>query len=642
MDAAASTPPQSKQSDRAHSTTALSKKRKTLLKEKEAFEKEEENMWKDSKALLAQNIDNEENLKQSQRVCKEVSKLLERNMKGLQLVDMRLEAAAKLIKTAMDTVEVTSKATGITVETFIARFEALKIRSENDQKAVLEKLCQDEGVDDALNTLQNSLKHILRHETLLERAESLRKMRDKKERLLNIEYEELLNRVTLLKSNLEIKNSTNRQLQQQSYEAEAKLEDILLAGFENLDEVIMEEKELERQLQACTQECDNAAVELSKLEEESENIMCIEQILEQKILSLKTELKNLTALKRNDPEIISLQYGSICENLQTRMNEKVSVLQNEIKRVQTELNYAESEHASLMIFLGDEQHDWQKEIEDAIAKGKHLEETITVERKASAVLRSKGIEVDIECSRLEMEAHALRENSNAEMKQFENEITDLQNYLKKLTNEAKKETKHYEITRNHVALIVGSAEQTHLQSGDPSADDFKLGAAMNSQCHNATDNLTGTMSSKAKVESEYSAEKCSSGRVMDSMGTEKVPSDIHISEVDKTDAKTVEVIKVDANSRNYYPLPPSAFGSPLSTNDSPDVMSDCELSGSDLDQSIWSDFSSMAKPVIFTCNGWFSTFITADWIDFAPVRQEKRRLCFHDSFPVISRDIMSA
>lgn len=34
------------------------------------------------------------------------------------------------------------------------------------------------------------------------------------------------------------------------------------------------------------------------------------------IIVLKTELENLTALKRDDPEIISLQYKSIRENLQ--------------------------------------------------------------------------------------------------------------------------------------------------------------------------------------------------------------------------------------------------------------------------------------------------------------------------------------
>lgn len=78
------------------------------------------------------------------------------------------------------------------------------------------------------------------------------------------------------------------------------------------------------------------------------------------------------------------------------MNEKLSALQDEVRRVQTELNCMENEYASLMIFLGDEQHDWSKEIEEAITTGRYLEEMITVERKASAVLRSERMEIDIE------------------------------------------------------------------------------------------------------------------------------------------------------------------------------------------------------------------------------------------------------
>lgn len=78
------------------------------------------------------------------------------------------------------------------------------------------------------------------------------------------------------------------------------------------------------------------------------------------------------------------------------MNEKVNALQGEVKRMQTEVDYWENEYASLMMFLGDGQHDWSKEIEDAIAKGRHLEEMITSERKGSAALRNKRMEVDIE------------------------------------------------------------------------------------------------------------------------------------------------------------------------------------------------------------------------------------------------------
>ncbi|EJD74481.1 hypothetical protein LOAG_18208 [Loa loa] len=57
-----------------HLTAELFKKRKKLLEEKAAFTEEEGNMWEQSKAILAQNINDEENLKQSRRACKEISK----------------------------------------------------------------------------------------------------------------------------------------------------------------------------------------------------------------------------------------------------------------------------------------------------------------------------------------------------------------------------------------------------------------------------------------------------------------------------------------------------------------------------------------------------------------------------------------
>uniref|UniRef100_A8Q7N2 Uncharacterized protein n=1 Tax=Brugia malayi TaxID=6279 RepID=A8Q7N2_BRUMA len=194
----------------------------------------------------------------------------------------------------------------------------------------------------------------------------------------------------------EIKNSANKKLKQQSREVEAELENILSTDIENLDGIMIEEKELQQQLHQCSQECDEAVIELSNLNEENGKIVNKERLLDEKIIVLKTELENLTTLKRDDPEIISLQYKSIRENLQVKISEKVSTLQDEAKQVQTELNSGENEHASLMIFLGDEQHDWSKEIEAAIVTGRHLEEMITTERQASAALRNKRMELDIE------------------------------------------------------------------------------------------------------------------------------------------------------------------------------------------------------------------------------------------------------
>ncbi|CAG9535173.1 unnamed protein product [Cercopithifilaria johnstoni] len=102
----------------------------------------------------------------------------------------------------MDTVEVTNKANSFSIETFTARFMALKICAENDWEAMQEKIEQSAEIDDALAELQNGLNHLLRHKNLEERAESLRKMRDSREQLLRMEYEELLNRVAILKSDL--------------------------------------------------------------------------------------------------------------------------------------------------------------------------------------------------------------------------------------------------------------------------------------------------------------------------------------------------------------------------------------------------------------------------------------------------------
>ncbi|CAG9535174.1 unnamed protein product [Cercopithifilaria johnstoni] len=396
-----------------------------------------------------------------------------------------------------------------------------------------------------------------------------------------------------------MKNSTNQKLQQQFHEAEVELEKILSADIENLDEVMIEEEELEQQLHVFSQECDEAAVELSKLDEENEKIVDKERMLDEKIIIMKTELENLTALKRDDPEIFSSQYNSIRESLQAKINEKVSALQDEIRRVQTELNCVENEHASLMMYLGDEQHDWSQEIENAIAAWKHLEEMITTERKASAALRSKRMEIDMECNRLEMETNVLRENNKAEMTQHETEISDLQKYLEKLIAKEKEETQRFETIRSRAKLTAHSVKHADLRDacnpdtsdfGDPSSDDFKKNVASRPQWITTLDNVTRTLFDKTPTARKFKDE-----HAVDSEGTGKIPSDIHVNQMDKADSNVNEAFKADTNLGHYYPLPPSAFGSPLSTNDSPDVTTDCEISGSELDQSVWSDFSSVVK-----------------------------------------------
>uniref|UniRef100_A0A0R3RTG5 Uncharacterized protein n=1 Tax=Elaeophora elaphi TaxID=1147741 RepID=A0A0R3RTG5_9BILA len=68
---------QSKQDNRSqlkHPIGELYEKRKKLLKEIAVFAEEEENMWEHSKPIIAQNIDDDENVKQSHRVCKEIAK----------------------------------------------------------------------------------------------------------------------------------------------------------------------------------------------------------------------------------------------------------------------------------------------------------------------------------------------------------------------------------------------------------------------------------------------------------------------------------------------------------------------------------------------------------------------------------------
>ncbi|VDO23726.1 unnamed protein product [Brugia timori] len=487
----------------------------------------------------------------------------------------------------MDTVQVTSNVSNFNVETLTSRFQALKIRAENDWKSLQEKCIfhmfmffRIAGIDNALFELQSSLNHLLRHRSLEERTERLRKMRDDIEKLLRMEQEELLNHVTLLKSNLEIKNSANKKLKQQSREVEAELENILSTDIENLDGIMIEEKELQQQLHQCSQECDEAVIELSNLNEENGKIVNKERLLDEKIIVLKTELENLTTLKRDDPEIISLQYKSIRENLQVKISEKVSTLQDEAKQVQTELNSGENEHDSLMIFLGDEQHDWSKEIEAAI------------------------------CNRLEMETNALRESNKAEMMQYEIEINNLQKYLEKLIAKEKEEKKRYEMIRSQAATI-RSEKHAYSQDGEakvhslwysevcnpdttnfgePSSDDFNRDAV---SWLTTTDNMTSVLFDKASFGGGVLVRKFGDEFAVDSEGTGKIPSDIHISRMDKADSSAVKVVKADANLGEYYPLPPSAFGSPLSGNDSREVTTDCEISGSEFDQSIWSDFSSV-------------------------------------------------
>ncbi|VDK82784.1 unnamed protein product [Litomosoides sigmodontis] len=605
---------QLKQNDRLHLTAKLSKKSKKLLKEKAVFAEEERSLWERSKAILAQNIDDEENLKQSRRAYKEISKQLHHNAKSLQLVDMRLKAASELIKTAMDTVEITNKVSNFSIETFTARFVALKICSENNWAAIQEKLEQSEGIDDALIELEDGLSHLLRHRSLVERAERLRKMRGYREQLLRTEYEELLNRVAMLKSNLEMKNSTNQKLQQQFHQAGEELEDILSTEIENLDEVMVEEEELQQQLHACSQECDEAVLELSKFHEQNEKVLDKERMLDEQFIIMKIELENLTAMGRDDPEIVSVHHKNIRENLQAEMNEKLNALQDEVRRMQTELNCVENEHASLMVFLGSEQHDWPKEIEEAIEAGKQLEAMIAAERKANAVLRSKKMEVDMECSQLEIEANVLHESTNAEIAQYEAEISDLQKYLERLINEEKEETQRYEMISGHATSIARSAKHAYLRDekldvrslwsnvaykpdtsgfGNSSSNEFGRGSGSRARWL-TVDNAAKTLFDKRDLESGMMsiARKFKDERAVDSEGT--VPSDMHSSQVNEANPNANELIKEAANIGNY-PLPPSAFGSPLSTNDSPDVVTDCEVSGSELDQSVWSDFSSLVK-----------------------------------------------
>ncbi|EJW88812.1 hypothetical protein WUBG_00275 [Wuchereria bancrofti] len=57
-----------------HLTAELFKKHKKLFQKRASFAEEERNMWEHSKAIFAQNIDAEENLKQSRQLCKEISK----------------------------------------------------------------------------------------------------------------------------------------------------------------------------------------------------------------------------------------------------------------------------------------------------------------------------------------------------------------------------------------------------------------------------------------------------------------------------------------------------------------------------------------------------------------------------------------
>ncbi|KAM3723412.1 Structural maintenance of chromosomes protein [Dirofilaria immitis] len=560
MDAAAGlSTAQLKQNERVypmHLTAELFKKRRKLLKERATFAEEEGNMWEHSKAVLVQNIDDDENLKQSRQACKEISKLLHCSAKSLQLISMNFEAASELTKTTVDAVEVTSKDNILSVETFTARFETLKIRAQNDWEIIQEKLQQSAKIDNALIALENGLNHLLRHGSLKEQAEHLRKMHNDREQLLKMEHEELLNRVKLLKLKLEMKNSaTNQKLQQQFYEAEAELKNILSTDIEDLHEVIKEEKDLQQQLHACSQEYDKAVVELSKLDEQNEKILDKERMLDEKITILKTKLEKLTAFKRDDHEIISLRYKNIRENLQREMNVKVRTLKDEVKRVQTELN----------------------------CRGrKRLKEMITAERKASAVLHSKRVEIDIECSQLELETNVLHDSNNAEMMQHETEISDFQKYLDKLVTEEKVEKQHYEAIRSRTSIIIRSEKYACLRG---------------SRWLTTADNVTNTLFDEANFEigMSHTVRKFEDERIMDSEGTGKVPSDIHISHVDQIDLNAVDIIKADANLGNHYPLPPSAFGSPLSTNNSPDVTTDSEINSSEFDQSVWSDFSSVIK-----------------------------------------------
>lgn len=60
----------------------------------------------------------------------------------------------------------------------------------------------------------------------------------------------------------------------------------LIVLKENLDEVMVEEEELEQQLHACSQECNETVVELSKLNEQNEKVVDKERLLDEKVSAI--------------------------------------------------------------------------------------------------------------------------------------------------------------------------------------------------------------------------------------------------------------------------------------------------------------------------------------------------------------------
>lgn len=61
---------------------------------------------------------------------------------------------------------------------------------------------------------------------------------------------------------------------------------------ENLDEVMMKENELQQQLHAYSQECDEAVVELAKLDEQNEKLMDKERMLDEKVSALISQYRS--------------------------------------------------------------------------------------------------------------------------------------------------------------------------------------------------------------------------------------------------------------------------------------------------------------------------------------------------------------
>ncbi|VDN04304.1 unnamed protein product [Thelazia callipaeda] len=255
-----------------------------------------------------------------------------------------------------------------------------------------------------MDALQKSLNHLIRHKNFEQRVERVCKRRDHEKRLLMEKQEELLDLIHMLKLNLDMKFSENQKFEQQSNEAEAELQKILSSEVEeNVNDVITEENELKKQLDHRFHKLDMLIGELSKLEEQNKDLTGKEKALDEQIASLKCEHEILMSTKKDDPQMISLHNRNIRENLQVQLTGQICSLEDQVKRVELELDCAKSEHISLMMLLGNEQRDWSKDVEILIEKEKELEEIILVERKATAALRNKRMELDMEVMTFNLE-----------------------------------------------------------------------------------------------------------------------------------------------------------------------------------------------------------------------------------------------